>query len=494
MPLIKRKRQRIVVVCTNCKMRKKKCDKKLPCTTCRNSDLSEQCSYEYGENLSTPSYMLSANKPIDLVKKSDELPCFEVKEERNRNPKSAEKQVSSGQNNVSFKSISAVSKGNRSKVNGTLKILTSQHTHRQQIGDQIPKFSHKYEENVDHSNQEEATTKSILLRTDQRSTNFYWKIYSKSEYRCMVGINPCSSSDESINFYTSLRVAHNDVLNEIHGSFSWTSLMLRDPALKFLWAHSQSQTDKGGSDIIHKASRTVSDTSINELASNCHIKEKYMHSSQMYLTISNKNEFLNCILSILPSRKTTWDLVEHFFTEVYPFMPFLDERYFKAQISRILFCENNGVMFTEVNIFNGSDYAYLGLLFVVLKLSYLSLFSNTSTGAPETFANNLKPFADFHSQKAPSLDLRLIHFAIRCIEWSDLSNSDGFSVFLLALFVKLYKKYAPEDEDVIDGGKTQNLNWSIIRRAIHIGLDQGKTSSASCGLEVDHLKKKIWCF
>ncbi|CCF59090.1 hypothetical protein KAFR_0G00570 [Kazachstania africana CBS 2517] len=68
-----RRRKRGTVVCTNCRKRKSRCDRQLPCNTCMRLGNSETCEYENKLNPNTSSIRVSFAPKIERVKKQDKF-------------------------------------------------------------------------------------------------------------------------------------------------------------------------------------------------------------------------------------------------------------------------------------------------------------------------------------------------------------------------------------------------------------------------------------
>lgn len=455
MTLGNRKRQRIILVCYNCKQRKRKCDRKLPCSFCKLNGLSDSCRYEYETNRYAIDYRVSANNPVGFLTDNGKA-SFEGTR-KNMFPAIEQDDYNRTRKSIEIENDKRIIGGeilNNSPTNRKLEFVNNTIT--------------------------QETTKSILLNMDNENVELFCKINIKSQYRSFVGVNPFSQLKDQANFnlYTAEDVQSNC------GTLSWASLMLKDPALKCIWKIIQMDAEIEGNNISQVPSILTLHPQIIKASEN--IIPGYMTSNKI-----SKENLLNNILEILPSRGVIYDLVEHYFLEVYPFMPFIDERYFKSQVFRILSYLQGEEKFTSIHIYSGCDFAYLGILLIVLKLSYLSLFSNIpSTNEPQ----EIKSFRDLNRKDSPFHNTKFLQFAMYCVEISESANDDKFPVFLLAFYIKLYWKYAPEEEEKGDGNATQNLNLYVINKAIKMGLSQVSREPQLHNLENDFLKSKIWYF
>lgn len=96
--------------------------------------------------------------------------------------------------------------------------------------------------------------------------------------------------------------------------------------------------------------------------------------------IDEELKLIEKIELVLPNKRITWKLIERFFTHLYPFFAIIDELYFKSLINRLLGPESSDdEKISKLKVEKRLDFVYLGLLLIVLRLSYLSLFSNITT-------------------------------------------------------------------------------------------------------------------
>lgn len=209
-------------------------------------------------------------------------------------------------------------------------------------------------------------------------------------------------------------------------------------------------------------------------------------------------QLIDRIKNELPKRQIIWKLVERFFTYLYPFFPFLDEKTFYAEISRIvgpisMKYEDVPYMKAEKRI----DLAYLGILLLILRLSYLSLFFNRSK-VNEANLYSTDPSPEAQDRKLllnNPINIDAANVAESCLFQFPFLKKAHLTVLQLALYYRIYKTYAPEEGDGIDGD-SQVLNSLLVNMAYSIGLnrDPDNFSDALNDPKQNHLCRKIWYF
>lgn len=509
MPRPQRKRQRFVSVCLNCKQRKTKCDRSNPCSQCERQNIEKTCHYLYELSESSPQpYILSANEPINMSLEKKKGVArgagkhFEVTKPKKNNcgglasydrsdpstlcllKSNSPRENTDTVNQSIAEQYTNAANGLDSSLSNTICIL----------GDKscLGTYSSNHR-NVGNFTKC-MTTKAYLLKMDPHDADTYCKIRERSDIESLVGVNPYSSRKEVINFYPEKDIELEGVNTDSCSPLSWSSTLKKDFALKIIWHEYFRNSD-------HKEK----EASANEFVGTSVLSSKYNSS---ILTLSRRDgsdvkvkenlssleispEILNReLLNALPPNNVIWVLIERYFSWVYPFAPFLDEAVFKSQISRIL-TDKHGL--PELDIFSWCDYAYIGILLVILRLSYLSYFSNSS------------PEGDIKIGDHDSISLMLINrefelgpkladLSLQCMRLVDCNNGDNFPIFLLAFFIKLYYKYSPEGIGLDDGRDVNEINRILIQRARAIGLNEEVSNSAVFQFSYNYLRAKIWCF
>lgn len=244
-------------------------------------------------------------------------------------------------------------------------------------------------------------------KNDSRATSF-------SRYEPLLGINPYA--DHSIINFSS----------KLNSPLSWEALIGRDKFVTSLWSS--------------LFTADVEPIQIEE-------QKQSRDPSSFHLKLTN----------IIPDSSTTSQLIDRFFSWVYPFMPFMDEATFRIRTSLIL-----GQQLP-------ADFAWIGILLIILRFASLSHGTNYP-----------------HLVKTDAVDL-----ACECLVRTQDSD-DNFSVFVLSFFLKLYHKFSPEISGIHEGESTQRANRLLIVRAKLLGLESGNFQDFGHGTKL--MQQRIWQF
>lgn len=147
----------------------------------------------------------------------------------------------------------------------------------------------------------------------------------------------------------------------------------------------------------------------------------------------------------LPKRKVIWLLIKRFFRFLYPFFPFLDEISFREDISTIIGAESfEDKRLNTVSAEKRIDLANLGILLILLRLSYLSLFSNSASANENNLrTTDISPKAkEIKYLLSNPISVNAIDVAQICLHQFQLTRKLNLPVLQCALFVRLYQTYA----------------------------------------------------
>ena len=181
-------------------------------------------------------------------------------------------------------------------------------------------------------------------------------------------------------------------------------------------------------------------------------------------------------------------------------MPIIDETEFKTEITRILGPEEYNETAVEVSVEKRLDFAYLGIMLVILRLTYLSLFLNRNcqneknlhTTDPSKEAQELKYLL------SNPINITLVNMAQECLEQFDLMRRTNFAVLQCAFMLKLYRMFAPEDGDGADAGDSQTYNAMLIQMAYSMGINREPVRNSyddhQDDLKTNNIQRKIWNF
>ena len=215
--------------------------------------------------------------------------------------------------------------------------------------------------------------------------------------------------------------------------------------------------------------------------------------------IGRELELIEKIKMILPKQKVIWKLINKFFKSVYPYMPFIDENYFKLEMARILGPEAySDSRLGDLKIEKRLDLAQIGILLIILRISYLSLFSNRRAVNQNNLNSNdpAPPAIEMKYLLSNPINIDVIDVAQLCLDQFELLRKSSLVILQCAYFMRLYHMFSPEDGDGADGGDSQIFNGMLVQMAYSMGINrEPDTFPDICNDEkVNNLGRKIWFF
>ncbi|KAK6201087.1 fungal transcriptional regulatory protein [Scheffersomyces amazonensis] len=368
---------RYVTVCENCRLRKVKCDRKLPCSSCKRTSID--CKYK-----------TSAKRLLDNNNTHDPTVVSDIGSDEFRFPKKIH--------------ISTVSP------------------------------------------------------TDEE--------YNGNEYKSddIDTINVCQEFHHVYVKPNTVRCSY--------GPFTWVSFMKSDKTLRHIWNY----IDFLGISNLFKAMEGVDQESLNNY--NC-LDHQYLTGivlsiNPLSIVPQDPETSESYLISILPSRKVVWTLIRRFFKIVYPYVPIVDERDFRAHITRILDEESfEEIKFETINVDNKLDFAHLGTLLIILRLSYLSYLSmNLKLNDTSNISNHDSKSLERKFILNNPISLQLVSLAKEYLNEFDMFERTSIYVFQLALFLRTYKHFAPDEGDTPDGCYVQVLTSTLVSIANNLGINR----------------------
>ncbi|KAK6202356.1 uncharacterized protein RJT21DRAFT_134414 [Scheffersomyces amazonensis] len=201
---------------------------------------------------------------------------------------------------------------------------------------------------------------------------------------------------------------------------------------------------------------------------------------------------------VLPKQKAIWLLYRRYFTHLYTAIPLIDEVVFKEKVQKLIGYENthNDETRVQVKVNKKLDFATLGMLLLVIRLSYLTLFTNVAsineaklqTNDPSPRAQEIKYLLN------NPVNLDCIDIAQTCLNQFNLTRPINMEIMQLALYTRIYHCYAPEDGDGSDGGDALVFNAMLVQMAISLGLNRDPDNFPDqCNDEkMNNLGRKMW--
>ena len=226
-----------------------------------------------------------------------------------------------------------------------------------------------------------------------------------------------------------------------------------------------------------------------------------------------RRQILQKVANLLPPRHIIFQFVNKFFKHIYPIIPIIDEKNFKNHLEEILSSRVDALTVDpsplKIKVSKPSDYCHLGIMVIILRLTWLSLPANRcelNLGAFESnsISNPASPssitsVASSSSSANTKEDNILINYEtpVECLELvkdylikfdkiSSLSNNNiNLTTIQFAIFYKIYMSNSPtegfvvpkknainsiSDSNAHDNESNQILMSSIVQMAFSCGL------------------------
>ncbi|EGW29864.1 uncharacterized protein SPAPADRAFT_52722 [Spathaspora passalidarum NRRL Y-27907] len=519
-----RKRMRISKVCDFCKNRKVKCDLGNPCSTCDKFRKGEPCTYT------------AYNTLIQTRKDNHEE---HIVEECVKKLSSADSGSSGNINGLgttgSAPAVSQLDSISESLVQEELAALKQK---LKALEESLSRRSVDNSPTNGNSQLHPATTTTPASSVLAPSlTNQTFNPISSLEITNLVGNNPAESPTETINFYDGYSPTYDKepIRRRNFGPLSWISLTKVDGALGGLWDQLNTIKEQyKGKNMYMAATLNTSQVIEKEFSEKVHVDEGYndirpyretvqsgsikdkkrnsdpvsaekLNEKALSIGLSfyqggldEEMELVEKIKLVLPKQKVIWLLYKRFFTHLYIAFPFVDEVVLKEQVQKLIGYEDYLDVPIDVKVEKKMDFAYLGILLILLRLSYLSLFSNDSS-VNEANLHTTDPSPNAQQVKYlmnNPINIDAIDVAQSCLNQFNLMRSINMTLMQLALFMRLYNSVAPEDGDGINGGDAQVFNAILIQMGFTLGLHREPDNFPdTCNDEkVNNLGRKIWTY
>ncbi|CDK28042.1 unnamed protein product [Kuraishia capsulata CBS 1993] len=186
---------------------------------------------------------------------------------------------------------------------------------------------------------------------------------------------------------------------------------------------------------------------------------------------------INDIRVVIPSPEVLEALLDCFFTDLFPYMPYLIESDFRKKVARLMLQKN----FT---ITNRMDLATVGTLFILIKLTFTSIQLHTHPTDKERF------ILENPSKK----DLEMI--AYQCYYQLRLARRPALELLQLLVYINIYKKLSPVLGITTVSYDHQAEIAEIVFLAKLLGLHRDGSFLESLGLNEENLdgRRRIWIY
>lgn len=373
--------------------------------------------------------------------------------------------------------------------------------------------------------------------SDSKRDIYKFNVYTNLKFS---GINPYGNEDDTINFYDGYSSIHiRDMSRRLnHGPFSWLVITKRDIYLRKLWLYVRSRKKKQKEHmwpLVKPVAAAAPEVIVSEVKfrkkaidqeeGDCRLykdkarERELLYSSEERMEIKSRMnkqtlslgltlyegkmdkelELIEKVEIILPKKRVVWTLINKFFLTLYPFIPFIDEITFKSEMVRMLgpedYTEEN---FKGLKIEKKIDFGYIGILLIMLRLSYLSIFSNKKQLNDDILKNNdpSPKLQELNYLLSNPVNLDVIDLAQLCLNQFELFRKSNLIVFQFAVLMRLYHMLSPEDGNGIDGGDTQIFGGLLIQMAYTLGFNRepDNFNEVQSDEKTNNLCRKIWYY
>ncbi|SSD58252.1 uncharacterized protein SCODWIG_00013 [Saccharomycodes ludwigii] len=173
-------------------------------------------------------------------------------------------------------------------------------------------------------------------------------------------------------------------------------------------------------------------------------------------------EVLMRIRSILPSSKIIWMHIDNYFrSPIHGLFPILNEDWFREVMQTIIGLDTSSDQQPKVNADKRFDISKLGSLLIVLRLSYMSYPESIDLCKTEE-----ERFIISHP-----IDKEFIDVAQMCLNLFKMMRKGVLPVLHCALLLRVYRRFAEDDGDIVDGTDSETFTGLLVKIATSIGLN-----------------------
>ncbi|EGV63863.1 hypothetical protein PSN45_004064 [Yamadazyma tenuis] len=343
------------------------------------------------------------------------------------------------------------------------------------------------------------------------------------------------SWNESFNLLNQGSVVfdHEPLGRKNFGFFSWKACYVVDPALKYMGAyakrlHQEGKGFYGSNDLSEANTRRINGffsynveplVHKNEtcVLPNCHLcsgsnsmeveepPQKVNRSSSILNPINVLNnkaetkfselfELQRKIELFLPSKRIILTFLNRFFKTLYTFMPVIDESDFKSQVCRLLEGTELDERPVSLRIKTKLDFAYLGILLLLLRLSYLALLPMnqwTKSAIKDHYME--EEIEEVRMLLNHNIGLDAARLSQDCVGVFNLCGVINLTIFQLVLVTRTYSIFAPEKGDGPEQGEAQILNTTLFQMAYGLGIHREPNNTTVFQDEKSkNLIRKMW--
>lgn len=503
--LARRRRNRPSYVCVPCKTRKVKCDKGRPCGSCVANNLQEFC--HYGQLKEThKDQEFESDHAINHF--SDDKTLLQLPPIRNHE----EKVMISKQELTELRAAAATPTPNSSSKNippaQDFRLKQSSKRYLNRSFGSIPPEWQLLHDPMAPGSTSFATFmlhKDKMINYTNESAPFI--THASDDDKPFLGINPYISEDEEIDILGGGDAS--SIANVVGTSdcltFGWRSTISKHPGFLMLRNYVSSQKEEEEAQprprpsIVHRLRKPTFDD--KALAAN-QANQETMDYRLLTLDLTNKGSnftpestLIEKIKTVLPSRSITYRLLARFFRLFIPYFPFINQDTFYREIEKIIGSENDKNDKIELHLEKRLDLAYIGVLLVMLRFSYLSFFANVSKGQVVAPSIDIPPEGIAFFLRTP-IECNVIEVARECLHQFQKKKKISLEVLQCGMFLWTYSLLSPDEEEGADGGEYVTLHGQLVSMAYSLGLhrDPDNVGYAKWSEDKKNIGRRIWYY
>ncbi|KAG0671423.1 hypothetical protein C6P45_000590 [Maudiozyma exigua] len=240
---------------------------------------------------------------------------------------------------------------------------------------------------------------------------------------------------------------------------------------------------------VNQRQRIELETDIEGIARDINNKEDNQKKEDLISKVdcmshSPKNDIIDSLVHFLPSRLETELLIQTFFKQLYPSMPFLDSKNLNTQFHKIFSYDNSTVgnsalpenQLLTIKLSNYNDYCNLGIIVIIIKLTEIS-YSSSSKGSNTSLndnSNNVDLDNDI-CQNSGVFSKRLPADLIILIEKDLIKINENLKDVYVPLplihFTLLCNIYCKSSNEIADSFRSSCSVENIVQLALTFGLN-----------------------
>lgn len=211
-----------------------------------------------------------------------------------------------------------------------------------------------------------------------------------------------------------------------------------------------------------------------------------------------ESSLIEQIQNAMPPKKVIWLLIQRYFSLLYPIIPYVIEDTFREHTEKLIGKESyEDVKPSEVKIENRVDIAHVGILFVICRLLYLSLFHNRGFYNEQILTKtDLTPAEEERKYLIlNAINIQVIEIAQACFIHLQRVGRIKFPLLQLGIYLRSYKVYAPEEGDGLEGGDSFTQHGNLVAMCYILGLNREPDKLPNGTDEkVKNLYRKVWYY